>query len=188
VAATDTFMEALAADGEDDLINPRTGQVTGRLRRRDGVARIVRAAWRTGDPGMVFIDRINRSPANPTPDLGLIEATNPCGEQPLLPNDACNLCAINGDKIAVERTPGRWEIDWSELERVVRLAVRFLDDVIEVNPYPLPQVDEMVKANRRVGLGIMGWADLLFTLGIPYDSDAALELAERLMAFVNEKG
>ena len=187
VAATDTFMEALAADGEYDLINPRTGQVTGRLRARDVFARIVRAAWRSGDPGMVFIDRINRSPANPTPDLGLIEATNPCGEQPLLPNDACNLGSINVAKFAVERA-GRWEIDWSELERVVRLSVRFLDDVIEVNPYPLPQVDEMVKANRRVGLGIMGWADLLFTLGIPYDSDEALELAERLMAFVNEKG
>jgi ribonucleoside-diphosphate reductase alpha chain len=187
VAATDAFMEALAADGEYDLINPRTGQVTGRRRAREVFGRIVRAAWRTGDPGMIFIDRINRSPANPTPDLGLIEATNPCGEQPLLPNDACNLGSINVAKFAVERS-GRWEIDWSELERVVRLAVRFLDDVIEVNPYPLPQVDEMVKANRRIGLGIMGWADLLFTLGVPYDSDEALELAERLMAFVNDKG
>jgi ribonucleoside-diphosphate reductase alpha chain len=187
VAATDPFMEALAADGEYDLINPRTGQVTGRLRAREVFGRIVRAAWRTGDPGMVFIDRINRSPANPTPDLGLIEATNPCGEQPLLPNDACNLGSIDVAKFAVERS-GQWEIDWSELERVVRLAVRFLDDVIEVNPYPLPQVDEMVKGNRRVGLGIMGWADLLFTLGIPYDSEDALELAERLMAFVNDRG
>jgi ribonucleoside-diphosphate reductase alpha chain len=187
VAATDAFMEALAADGEYDLINPRTGQVTGRLRARDVFSRIVRAAWRTGDPGMVFIDRINRSPANPTPDVGLIEATNPCGEQPLLPNDACNLGSINVAKFAVERG-GRWELDWSELERVVRLAVRFLDDVIEVNPYPLPQVDEMVKANRRVGLGVMGWADLLFILGIPYDSDDALELADRLMAFINDKG
>jgi ribonucleoside-diphosphate reductase alpha chain len=187
VAATDAFMEALAADGEYDLINPRTGQVTGRRHAREVFGRVVRAAWRTGDPGMVFIDRINRSPANPTPDLGLIEATNPCGEQPLLPNDACNLGSINVAKFAVERS-GQWEIDWSELERVVRLAGRFLDDVIEVNPYPLPQVDEMVKANRRVGLGIMGWADLLFTLGIPYDSEEALELAERLMAFVNDRG
>ncbi|HZP38223.1 MAG TPA: vitamin B12-dependent ribonucleotide reductase [Methylomirabilota bacterium] len=187
VAATDAFMEALAADGEYDLINPRTGQVTGRLRARDVFSRIVRAAWRTGDPGMVFIDRINRSPANPTPELGLIEATNPCGEQPLLPNDACNLGSINVAKFAVERG-GRWEIDWSELERVVRLAVRFLDDVIEVNPYPLPQVDEMVKANRRVGLGVMGWADLLFILGVPYDSEEALDLADRLMAFINDKG
>jgi ribonucleoside-diphosphate reductase alpha chain len=110
-----------------------------------------------------------------------------CGEQPLLPNDACNLGSVNVARFAVERG-GRWEIDWAELERVVRLAVRFLDDVIEVNPYPLPQVDEMVKANRRVGLGIMGWADLLFTLGIPYDSEEALDLADRLMAFVKEKG
>ena len=187
VAATDAFMEALAADGEYDLINPRTGQVAGQLRARDVWDRIVRAAWRTGDPGMIFLDRINRSPANPTPDLGLIEATNPCGEQPLLPNDACNLGSVNVAKFAVERA-GRWELDWGELERVVRLAVRFLDDVIEVNPYPLEQVDEMVKANRRVGLGVMGWADLLFTLGIPYDSEEALELAERLMAFVKERG
>ncbi len=111
-----------------------------------------------------------------------------CGEQPLLPNDACNLGSINVARFAVERTPGQWELDWAELERVVRLAVRFLDDVIEVNPYPLAQVDEMVKANRRVGLGVMGWADLLFTLGVAYDSEEALELAERLMAFVNEKG
>ncbi len=110
-----------------------------------------------------------------------------CGEQPLLPNDACNLGSVNVAKFAVERA-GQWELDWGELERVVRLAVRFLDDVIEVNPYPLEQVDEMVKANRRVGLGVMGWADLLFTLGIPYDSEEALDLAERLMAFVKDKG
>jgi ribonucleoside-diphosphate reductase alpha chain len=187
VAATDAFMDAVAADGEYDLINPRTGQVAGRLRAREVWDRIVRAAWRTGDPGMIFLDRINRSPANPTPDLGLIEATNPCGEQPLLPNDACNLGSVNVAKFAVERA-GRWELDWGELERVVRLAVRFLDDVIEVNPYPLEQVDEMVKANRRVGLGVMGWADLLFTLGIAYDSEEALDLAERLMAFIKEKG
>jgi len=187
VAATDAFMEALAQGGDYDLVNPRTGLPTGRLAAREVFDRIVRAAWRTGDPGMVFLDRINASPANPTPALGLIEATNPCGEQALGPNDACNLGSVNVSKLARETAPNQWSIDWDELERVVRLGVRFLDDVIEMNPYPLPQIDAMVKANRRIGLGIMGWADLLFLLGLPYDSQPALDLAERLMAFVNEK-
>jgi ribonucleoside-diphosphate reductase alpha chain len=188
VAATDAFMEALRLGGEYDLVNPRTGQATGRLSAREVFERIVRAAWRTGDPGMVFIDRINRSPANPTPELGQIEATNPCGEQPLLPNDACTLASVNVARLARPVSEDRWELDWDELERVVRLGIRFLDDVIEVNPYPLPEIDAMVKANRRIGLGIMGWADLLFTLGIPYDSQAALDLAERLMSFVKTVG
>ena len=188
VAATDAFMEALAAGADYELVNPRTGEATGRLSAREVFDRIVRAAWRTGDPGMVFIDRINRSPANPTPEIGLIEATNPCGEQPLLPNDACNLGSIDVAKCARPAGHDGDRMDWDELERVVRLAVRFLDDVIEVNPYPLPEIDVTVKANRRIGLGIMGWADLLFTLGIPYDSDAALALARRLMAFVQDKG
>ena len=161
---------------------------TGRLSAREAFDRIVRAAWRSGDPGMIFLDRINASAANPTPELGLIEATNPCGEQALGPNDACNLGSVNVSRLVRETAPEGWSIDWEELERVVRLAVRFLDDVIEVNPYPLPQIDAMVKANRRIGLGIMGWADLLFTLGIPYDSQEALDLAERLMAFVNDRG
>jgi ribonucleoside-diphosphate reductase alpha chain len=150
--------------------------------------RIVRAAWRTGDPGMIFIDRINRSPANPTPDVALIEATNPCGEQSLPPWDACNLGSINVARFAKTDGDNGASIDWAELERVARLAVRFLDDVIEVNPYPLPQIDATVKANRRIGLGIMGWADLLFSLGIPYDSQAALDLGDRLMAFVRQIG
>ena len=187
VAATDQFMDALAAGGEYDLINPHSGVVTGRLSAREVFGRMVRAAWRTGDPGMVFIDRINASPANPTPEMGVVEATNPCGEQPLLPNEACNLGSLNVSKFARRSESGEWSIDWDEMERVVRLAVRFLDDVIEMNPYPLPQIDETVKANRRIGLGIMGWADLLFILGIPYDSQEATELADRLMAFVKEK-
>src|SRR5215471_15953737 len=187
VAVTDTFMDALAKGGDYDLINPHSGEVTQRLSAREVFDRIVRAAWRTGDPGMVFIDRINASPANPTPELGTIEATNPCGEQPLLPNEACNLGSLNVVRFARQQDGG-WIVDWEELERVVRLGVRFLDDVIEVNPYPLPQIDATVKANRRIGLGIMGWADLLFTLEIPYDSEQALDLADRLSAFVEAKG
>jgi ribonucleoside-diphosphate reductase alpha chain len=187
VAITDVFMAALESGGEYDLVNPRSGEVTGRLSARDVFDRIVHAAWRTGDPGLVFIDRINANPANPIPDLGQIEATNPCGEQPLLPNEACNLGSLNVAQFARMRD-GRWSIDWDELERVVRLAVRFLDDVIEVNPYPLPQIDATVKANRRIGLGVMGWADLLFALEIPYDSQEALDLADRLSAFVKAKG
>jgi ribonucleoside-diphosphate reductase alpha chain len=136
---------------------------------------------------MVFLDRINASPANPTPEIGMIEATNPCGEQPLLPNEACNLGSINVAMFARRQGDGEWAVDWTELERVVRLSVRFLDDVIEVNPYPLPEIDDTVKANRRIGLGVMGWADLLFRMGIPYDSQSALDLGDRLMAFINEK-
>jgi ribonucleoside-diphosphate reductase alpha chain len=187
VAVTDRFMAALVAGTEYDLINPHSGEVTGRLSAKEVFDRIVSAAWRTGDPGMVFIDRINASPANPTPEMGVVEATNPCGEQPLLPNEACNLGSLNVSKFARRSDEGEWSIDWDEMERVVRLAVRFLDDVIEMNPYPLPEIDATVKANRRIGLGIMGWADLLFTMGIPYDSQEAIDLATRLMAFVKEK-
>src|SRR5205809_4336084 len=187
VAATDKFMDALAAGTEYDLVNPHAGAVTGRLSAKEVFERIVRAAWRTGDPGMIFIDRINASPANPTPEIGMVEATNPCGEQPLLPNEACNLGSLNVSKFARRGEEGDWSIDWDEMERVVRLAVRFLDDVIEMNPYPLPEIDATVKSNRRIGLGLMGWADLLFTMGIPYDSQEAIDLADRLMAFVKEK-
>jgi ribonucleoside-diphosphate reductase alpha chain len=187
VAATDRFMEALERGEEYELIDPHTREVTRRLDAREVFDRIVQAAWRTGDPGMVFIDRINRSPANPTPEVGMVEATNPCGEQPLLPNEACNLGSINVSKFALRQPDGEWAIDWDELEKAVRLSTRFLDDVIEVNPYPLPEIDATVKANRRIGLGVMGWADLLFRMGIPYDSQAALDLGERLMAFIEEK-
>jgi ribonucleoside-diphosphate reductase alpha chain len=187
VAATDKFMDALARGEEYDLVNPHTKKIVQRLSAREVFERIVRAAWRTGDPGMVFIDRINASPANPTPEMGQVEATNPCGEQPLLPNEACNLGSLNVSKFARRSEGGEWSVDWDEMERVVRLAVRFLDDVIEMNPYPLPEIDQTVKANRRIGLGIMGWADLLFIMGIPYDSQDAIDLADRLMSFVKEK-
>src|SRR5258706_229646 len=137
VAATDAFMDALAKGEEYDLVNPHNGKITARLSAREVFERIVRAAWRTGDPGMVFLDRINASPANPTPEIGQIEATNPCGEQPLLPNEACNLGSLNVAKFARRGENGETTIDWDDMDRVGRLAVRFLDDVIEMNPYPL---------------------------------------------------
>jgi ribonucleoside-diphosphate reductase alpha chain len=195
VAATDRFMEALSKDERYELIDPRTKQVAGTLPAREVFEQIIRAAWQTGDPGMVFIDRINASRANPVPDIEQIEATNPCGEQPLGPNDACNLGSINLVRFArpsdhaYRNGDGHDDrIDWAELERVVRLAVRFLDDVIEVNPYPLQAIDDEVKLNRRIGLGVMGWADLLLELAIPYDSEEALTLADRLMAFIERVG
>lgn len=189
VAITEKFMEALRQDTEYDLVTPHTKEVVGRLKARNVFDRIVRAAWRTGDPGLFLIDRCNAGRANPTPTLAEVEATNPCGEQPLYPNEACNLGSINLAKFfKVGSGNGKGSIDWDDLERVVRLSVRFLDDVIEANPYPLPEIDASVKANRRIGLGVMGWADLLFELGIPYDSEEALHLAGEVMRFIEEKG
>ena len=187
VAITEPFMRALAANGEYDLIDPHTQKVTGSLKAREVFDRIVNAAWQTGDPGLVFIDRVNLGPANPVRDLETIEATNPCGEQPLAPNDACNLGSINLDKFGRPDDPAA-PIAWDALGRAVRLGVRFLDDVIQVNPYPLPEIMEQVHRNRRIGLGVMGWSDLLIQLGIPYDSQDALDLAEKLMEFITTIG
>ena len=159
----------------------------GKLPARDVFKKIVDCAWRTGDPGLVFIDRINSSPANPTPEVGRVEATNPCGEQPLLPNEACNLGSLNLSAFVVEGARGR-EIDWNALDTAVRVSARFLDDVIEMNPYPLPEIDRSVKDNRRIGLGVMGVADVFLMLGIPYNSEAALNLAEEVMAFIQRVG
>jgi ribonucleoside-diphosphate reductase alpha chain len=187
VAITEPFMEALAKDGEYDLIDPHTHAAMGRLKAREVFDRIVNAAWQTGDPGLVFIDRVNRGSANPVPELETIEATNPCGEQPLAPNDACNLGSINLDKFARPGDP-QAPVAWDALERTVRLGVRFLDDVIQVNPYPLAEIMEEVHKNRRIGLGVMGWSDLLIQLGIPYDSQAALDLAGKVMEFITKIG
>lgn len=182
VAVTDRFMEALERGEDYELVDPRTKSVVGKLNAVEIFNEIAEAAWRTGDPGLVFIDRINKSTANPVPPLGPIESTNPCGEQPLYPFDACNLGSIflgyfveNG------------EVKWGDLGEVVKKSVRFLDDVIEVNPYPLEQIRKMVFNTRRIGLGVGGWADMLISLGIPYDSDEALELAEKVMSFIQEK-
>jgi ribonucleoside-diphosphate reductase alpha chain len=189
VAITEEFMEALRQDCEYDLVTPHTKEVVGRLRAREVFDRIVKAAWRSGDPGLFFVDRCNAGRANPTPTLAEVEATNPCGEQPLYPNEACNLGSINLARFfRAAAGNGKGYVDWIDLERVIRWSVRFLDNVIEANPYPLPEIDASVKANRRIGLGVMGWADLLFELGVPYDSEEALSLAEEVMRFVEEKG
>ncbi len=192
VVITDAFMRALEEDREYGLVDPHYGPTGRSLRAKEVFDRIVHAAWQTGDPGLVFIDRVNAGPANPTPEIGQIEATNPCGEQPLLPNEACNLGSLNLARFVQagggKAKNGRWQVDWTELERVVRLSVRFLDDVIDVNPYPLPDIDQMAKANRRIGLGVMGWADMLIQMGIPYDSEEALALADQVMGFIERVG
>jgi ribonucleoside-diphosphate reductase alpha chain len=185
VAVTEDFMRSVEQDGDLRLIHPVSKKVVRILSARQVFDRIVEMAWKTGDPGMVFLDRINRD--NPTPALGLIESTNPCGEQPLLPYEPCNLGSINVAKMVREEA-GRLEIDWGSLHRTVRTAVHFLDNAIDKSRYPLEQIDRMAKGNRKIGLGIMGFADLLIRLGIPYDSEDALQTGEAIMRFVREKG
>lgn len=182
VAVTDTFMASLEAGTDYGLLNPRTREVTGVLSAREVFDAIVDSAWASGEPGIIFIDQINR--ANPTPALGEIEATNPCGEQPLLPYEACNLGSVN---LSVMAVPEKRSVDWNLLEKTVRCGIRFLDDVIQVNRYPLPEIAAMVAGNRKIGMGVMGFAELLFSCGIPYDSEEALGLAERIMSFIADK-
>jgi ribonucleoside-diphosphate reductase alpha chain len=183
VGATDAFMEAVREDRSYDLVDPRDGRPVKQVSAREVFERIVDSAWRSGDPGLVFLDTINR--AQPTPHLGEIEATNPCGEIPLLPYESCNLGSINLSHMVREGKEGA-EVDWEKLGATVRKAFRFLDDVIEVSRYPVPEIGRMTRGNRKIGLGVMGFADLLIRLGISYDSDAAVELGDRLMAFVAE--
>lgn len=194
VAVTDAFMEALKKDEEYDLINPRSKKVTGRLRAREVFDEIVASAWETGDPGLVFIDRINRF--NPTPHIGEMESTNPCGEQPLLPYEACILGSLNLSKyvkdpplFGQEKEKVRIEdhIDYKTLTEDIDTAVRFLDNAIDVNKYPLSAIEEMHKGNRKIGLGVMGWADMLILLRIRYDSEEAFRLARQIMRFISER-
>ena len=180
VAVTDVFMEALRSDSEYQLLNPRSHEAHIKIRARVVFDEIVASAWETGDPGIVFIDAINR--ANPTPLMGPMESTNPCGEQPLLPYEACVLGSINVGKYV--RKEGRGHaIDYESLSDDIRTAVRFLDDSIDVNRYPLPQIETAHKANRKIGLGVMGWADMLIRLGIPYNSREAFACAGDFMRF-----
>lgn len=184
VAATDEFMGALACGAALPLRNPRTGETVATVDAAFLFDEIVRSAWENGDPGVVFIDRINR--ANATRHLGEIESTNPCGEQPLHPFESCNLGSIDVGKLT-RGEGGRAEVDWGRLKDFVHAGVRFLDDVIDRNNYPMAQIEKVTKGNRRIGLGIMGWADLLVALGVPYDSGEALALARDLMAFVERE-
>jgi len=184
VGVTDEFMQAVQSDGDYALLNPRTGEVVESIAARGVFDLIVDMAWQTGDPGIVFLDEINRH--NPTPHLGRIESTNPCGEQPLLPYESCNLGSINLVRM-VDNTVAPATIDYERLAEAVALAVRFLDDVIEVNRFPLPQIRERTLSTRKIGLGVMGFADLLLQLGIPYNSEEALSTAEGLMGFISGK-
>ena len=200
VAISDEFMNALKNNTEYNLINPRDNMIVRTIRAKTVFDEIVHSAWATGDPGLIFIDRINRS--NPTPHLGLIESTNPCGEQPLLPYEACVLGSINVSAYLKKDCKWRFydipvdeldygkvidSIEWEALRRDINTAVRFLDDLIDVNIYPIPQVELMHKGNRKIGLGVMGWADLLILLGLSYGDEKSIRLAKDIMRFIQDE-
>lgn len=181
VALTDKFMDAVKNDREYELINPRNGKVVKTLRARVIWNLIAMMAWKNGEPGIIFIDRVNHY--NPTPHVGEIEATNPCGEQPLLSFESCNLGSINLSKMVSDG-----KVDWEKLRETVRTAVHFLDNVIDINKYPLEEIEKMTRGNRKIGLGVMGFADMLIQMGIPYNSQEALTTAEKVMKFVRDEG
>ncbi|HQP48579.1 MAG TPA: adenosylcobalamin-dependent ribonucleoside-diphosphate reductase, partial [Spirochaetota bacterium] len=184
VALTDEFMKAVEEGHDYNLVNPRSGNVAGKQNARELFDLIIDMAWRNGEPGIVFLDRINDK--NPLKKVGLIESTNPCGEQPLLPNESCNLGSINLVKVLVKK-PGGYEIDFNALKRITRTAVHFLDNVIDLNKYPLEVIRENTMANRKIGLGIMGFADMLIMMDVPYDSEEAIEIAEKVMSAIQSE-
>ncbi len=184
VAVTEDFMRQVEQGRDYGLVNPRTGEITGWLNAKEVFDRLVAMAWQTGDPGIVFLDRINRD--NPNPQLGYIESTNPCGEQPLLPFESCNLGSLNVARM-VYYTGDDVQIDWNRLARAVRTGVHLLDNVIDMNNYPIEEIGEMSKKTRRIGMGVMGFSDLLVQLGLRYDSEAALELGAELMRRIQEE-
>lgn len=183
VAITDKFMEAYFNNKDYDLVNPHTKKTTGKLNAKFVFDKIVDSAWRNGEPGIVFIDTMNYD--NPTPQIGVIESTNPCGEVPLLPYEACNLGSINLNKMVKKNDDGTCSVDWDLLAKTTRTAIRFLDNIITINKYPLPQIAEMVNNNRKIGLGIMGWADMLMKIGISYASEQGTKLASQIIEFID---
>ena len=185
VGITEAFMEAVSADGMYDLVDPAAGRVVGQLKAREVFDAIVTSAWQTGEPGIIFLDRLNRD--NAVPDQGEIESTNPCGEQPLLPYESCNLGSINLVN-HITRTVAGWVLDRAKLEKTIRTAVHFLDNVIEVNQYPLPEIDKMTRSTRKIGLGVMGFADMLLYMGVPYNSEEGVALAAEIMDTINTIG
>lgn len=185
VAITDKFMDAVEKDEDFELINPRTKEIVKRLNARRVFNLIVTLAWKNGEPGIVFIDKINK--ANPTPEVGLVESTNPCGEQPLLPFESCNLGSINLVKM-LQKQNDSYVIDWNKIKETTKWAVRFLDNVVDMNKYPLKEIGEMTKANRKIGLGIMGFADMLIKLKVPYNSDEGVAIADEIMKIINNEG
>ncbi|MFH1403885.1 MAG: vitamin B12-dependent ribonucleotide reductase [Candidatus Altiarchaeota archaeon] len=180
VGVTESFMDAVEKGEDYDLINPHDKSVMNRINSKHVFDLIITMAWKNGEPGIIFLDRLNRD--NPTPAIGEIESTNPCGEQPLLPYEACNLGSINLSKMVDEG-----EVNWRRLKRIVHVAVHFLDNVIDMSNFPLDEIAKMVRSNRKIGLGIMGFADMLIQLGVPYNSEDAISVAEKVMSFINEE-
>lgn len=184
VALTKEFWTALEEERDYDLINPRTGNTAGKLNAKEIFDKIVEGAWQNGEPGVIFLDHINA--ANPTPNLGEIEATNPCGEQPLLPYESCNLGSINLAKM-VKTQGSKTSVDWDKFTKTIKTTYHFMDNVIDLNKLPIDEINEMTRKTRKIGIGVMGFADMLYQLSIPYDSEEGIALGEKIMSFLQSE-